>query len=105
LAAKRGRGAVRGGSALGRRHAGDSSPAAMGCVIDSAPTPAFAAEAADELQRLLKLLDNDLLRRLALAKMEGYSNEETAEKLDLSLSSVERKLRLIRQTWREERQA
>jgi DNA-directed RNA polymerase specialized sigma24 family protein len=42
------------------------------------------------------------VRRLALAKMEGYSNEETAQKLELSVSSVERKLRLIRQTWREE---
>jgi RNA polymerase sigma factor (sigma-70 family) len=102
LAAKRGSGAVRGDSVFAGKEAGESSHAGLSQVIDDAPTPAFAAEAADELQRLLKLLDGDSLRRLALAKMEGYSNQEICRQLDLSVSSVERKLRLIRQIWEDE---
>lgn len=103
LAAKRGGGAVRGDSVFAAQNPGESSVAGLSQVIDSAPTPAFAAQAAEELQRLLGLLNDDLLRRLALAKMEGYSNQEIARKLDIGLSSVERKLRLIRQTWQDEK--
>jgi DNA-directed RNA polymerase specialized sigma24 family protein len=102
LAAKRGGGAVRGDSVFAAKDPGDSSVAGFSHVIDTAPTPAFAAQAAEELQRLLKLLNDDLLRRVAVAKMEGYTNPEIAQKLEIGLSSVERKLRLIRQTWQDE---
>jgi RNA polymerase sigma factor (sigma-70 family) len=104
LAAKRGGGTVRGDSVFTGKNAGEWSPAGLNQVIDSAPTPAFAAEAGEELQRLLKLLDDDSLRRLALAKMEGFSNKEIGRQLDLSPSSIERKLRLIRQIWQQEGQ-
>jgi RNA polymerase sigma factor (sigma-70 family) len=102
LSAKRGGGNVRGDSVFVGKDAGESSLAGFSQVIDSAPTPAFAAQAAEELQRLLKMLENDRLRQIALAKMEGYSNQEIVRRLDMSLSSVERKLRLIRQTWQDE---
>jgi DNA-directed RNA polymerase specialized sigma24 family protein len=65
----------------------------------SEPTPEFAAEAADELRRLLEILDDDLLRQLALLRMEGYSNEQIAERLGCGLRSVERKLAIIRKAW------
>jgi DNA-binding NarL/FixJ family response regulator len=32
--------------------------------------------------------------------MEGYQNHEIAERLEISVSSVERKLRLIRELWK-----
>jgi RNA polymerase sigma factor (sigma-70 family) len=102
LAVKRGGGAVRGDSLFARKAHQESSPAGFSQVIDSSPTPEFAAQAADELERLLKLLENDVLRQLALAKMEGYTNQEIAERMKLSLTAVERKLRLIRQSWQEE---
>jgi RNA polymerase sigma factor (sigma-70 family) len=101
LAAKRGGGAVRGDSVFAGIAQEASSLGGFSQVVDSAPTPAFAAQAGEELQRLLKLLENDTLRQLALAKMEGYSNQEIARKLDMSISSIERKLRLIRQTWQQ----
>src|SRR5690242_10311307 len=47
-AAKRGGGAVRGDSVFAGKDPHDSSPAGFSQVIDSAPTPAFAAEASDE---------------------------------------------------------
>ena len=64
------------------------------------PDPAFAAQVAEECQRLLGALD-DGLRLLAVRKMEGYTNEEIAGLLNCSLATVERRLRLIRKEWEE----
>ena len=46
----------------------------------------------------MQLADADL-RALAIAKMEGYTNQEIAERLDCSLRTVERRLHLIRKKW------
>jgi RNA polymerase sigma factor (sigma-70 family) len=68
-------------------------------VIGSEPNPAFAAQVADDFQRLLSLLPDEALRALALAKLEGYSNEEIAEQMGCSLRTVTRRLLVIRRTW------
>jgi DNA-directed RNA polymerase specialized sigma24 family protein len=68
-------------------------------VIDREPTPEFAAEVADECQNLLAQLDNDEMRAIALARMDGYCTEEIAKRMGKSLSFIERKLRLIRAIW------
>lgn len=70
-------------------------------VIDHEPTPEFAAQVAEECERLLGLLDDDQLREVALWKMEGWTNEEIAQQLKCSLASVERKLRYIRRCWKD----
>jgi DNA-binding CsgD family transcriptional regulator len=44
-------------------------------------------------------LDSEVLRSVAVWKMEGYSNAEIAAKLGRSECTVERKLNLIRQIW------
>jgi DNA-directed RNA polymerase specialized sigma24 family protein len=81
---------------------GPVSPAAgLGQVVDREPTPAFAAEAAEAFRLLLDALPDEVLRRIAVAKMESYRNEEIAKMTSLSLRAVERHLRLIRQTWQE----
>jgi DNA-directed RNA polymerase specialized sigma24 family protein len=59
------------------------------------PPPEFQAAVAD----LLECLPSDELRRIALARMEGYSNAEVARRLGRSLSTVERKLQVIRVLW------
>ena len=97
LAKKRGGGNVRGGSAF----AHPSSGVAAAEFLDAQPTPAFAAETQDQLEVLLGKLDDGQLRRIAILKMSGNSNQEIAEQLSKSISSVERKLRLIREIWRE----
>jgi DNA-directed RNA polymerase specialized sigma24 family protein len=63
------------------------------------PDPAFAAQFAEECQRLLGLLRDDKLRLLAVRKMEGDTNEEVAALLHCSLATVERRLKLIRREW------
>ena len=67
------------------------------------PTPEFALEIAEECELLLGLLDDDVLRRVAVAKMEGYTNREIAGQLGVKLRTVERKLKLIRDLWLEQK--
>ena len=71
----------------------------LGRIAGTAPTPSFAAMVAEEYRYRLDLLPEDALRRIAVLKMEGYSNEEIAVQLGLGLRSVVRKLDLIRRTW------
>ena len=68
-------------------------------VADAMPTPEFAAMVADECRSLLGRLRDDSLRQVALLRMEGYTNEEVADRLGCSLRTVARKLELIRRTW------
>lgn len=97
-ARKRGGGEVAAASDL----AGDSSNVnCLDAVLSREPTPEMAAVFAEECERLLGKLDPEL-RQLAIGKMDGLSNEELARDLDCGLRTVERRLRLIRQTWSEE---
>jgi DNA-directed RNA polymerase specialized sigma24 family protein len=68
-------------------------------VTDSTATPLFAAMVAEEYRRRLEALPDDVLRRIAVLKMEGYRNEEIAAQLNLGLRSVVRKLDMIRRSW------
>jgi DNA-directed RNA polymerase specialized sigma24 family protein len=71
-------------------------------VVGTEPSPEFAAQVAEECQRLLQKLDKPDLKKIALWKMEGYTNKEIATKLGRVERSIERKLDLIRKTWEKE---
>jgi DNA-directed RNA polymerase specialized sigma24 family protein len=98
-ARKRGGGRVRQASALA---ADADEPDVLGEVVGREPSPEFAAQVAEECRRLLDLLGDDDLRRIALWKMEGFSNAEVAARLGRNEGTVERKLRLIRRAWERE---
>lgn len=68
-------------------------------MADTAPTPDFAAQVAEDCQRLLDLLGDDTLRQVAVWKMEGYGNREIADKLSCSRRTVARKMDAIRFLW------
>jgi RNA polymerase sigma factor (sigma-70 family) len=68
-------------------------------VVDPGPTPEFAAQVVDEFRELLERLGDDSLRSVALAKMEGYTNKQIADRLGCIEQTVERKLRSIRKIW------
>lgn len=70
-------------------------------VIGNEPSPDFAAEVADELERLVALSGEPMLATIAQRKLEGFSNEEIAQELDCSSKTIQRKLRRIRQEWEE----
>jgi DNA-directed RNA polymerase specialized sigma24 family protein len=76
--------------------------AGLDAVIGAEPTPDFAAQVAEECRRLLDLLGDAPLRAIALWKLEGYTNEEIAEKLDCVSRTIERKLARIREIWKQE---
>jgi DNA-binding CsgD family transcriptional regulator len=59
---------------------------------------------ADECRRLLVSLADERQRQIAVLRMEGYTNEEIAQRLGCGLRSVVRKLELIRKTWLAESQ-
>ena len=77
-------------------------------LISREPTPEFAAEVADQLDRLLALLDatgDDDLRPTALAKMQGETTPEIAARLGCGRRTVERKLQVIVRIWEREGEA
>jgi DNA-directed RNA polymerase specialized sigma24 family protein len=96
---KRGGGAVQGEAVLGVRDG--SAPAGLDQLPSREPTPEFAAQVAEECRRLLDLLDDAELRAIAIWKMEGETAPEIAGRLGCALSTVERRLRLIRRIWEE----
>lgn len=59
---------------------------------------AFAERVSEELEHRLAELAPDL-RDLAVAKLEGYTNAEISERMDVALRTVERRLHLIRRKW------
>jgi DNA-directed RNA polymerase specialized sigma24 family protein len=97
---KRGGGAVLGESGL--RRPDDSAAAGLDRLAGREPTPEFAAQVADECRRLLARLDDAELQAIAVWKMEGETTAAIAARLGCALSTVERRLRLIRQIWENE---
>jgi RNA polymerase sigma factor (sigma-70 family) len=93
---KRGGGKVQGESAWLDAVDGSDREGGINLVIGDEPTPAFAAEVAEETQRLLDALDSEELRKVAVWKMEGYSNQEIATKLACVERTVEQRMKIIR---------
>src|SRR5262249_19779096 len=89
-----------------RRKRGGAAQAAdepdLGQVLSREPSPAFAAQMADEIRRLLRNLGDCDLEAGALAKREGCSVDEIAARLGFAPRSVKRKLHLIRSIWERE---
>ena len=65
-------------------------------------TPEASYSALEECERLLSILPSEDLKRLAVLKVDGYTNEELAEILNCTRRSVQRRLQLIREIWTNE---
>ncbi len=98
---KRGGGDVRGESVFLNPATG-SDARGLDQIVRNEPTPSMLAALNEQHQRLLEMLANDTLRRIAISRMQGETNEEIADQLKLSVRSVERKLNLIRECWQRE---
>jgi len=101
-AKKRGEGLVRGESIFLKAGSDGGEMGGIGQVLGHEPTPELAALAAEGCEELLKMLDDETLVEVARYKLDGYTNEEIAEKLECVPRTVERKLRLIRDKWAKE---
>jgi DNA-directed RNA polymerase specialized sigma24 family protein len=79
--------------------AGGSGADVLGTAVGAEPAPEFAAQVAEECERLLSALEDRELRNLAVWKMEGYTNAELAARIGRAEVTVERKLARIRRKW------
>jgi DNA-directed RNA polymerase specialized sigma24 family protein len=69
--------------------------------LSSEPTPEFAAMVTEQHRRLRDALGDAALCQVLDLRLEGYTREEIAEKMGCAVSSVKRKLDMIRQAWLE----
>ncbi len=93
LSLKRGGGQVQPASDLPAR---DSDDDVLAHAVSSEPTPEFAAMVAEEYQRLLDRLGDDVLRKVAILRMEGFTGDAIADQLGCARRTVARQLALIR---------
>jgi DNA-directed RNA polymerase specialized sigma24 family protein len=73
----------------------DGAGGALEQQADPVPPPDHLVAAAEEYERLLGLLDEELCQ-IALWKVEGYRNREIASRLGCVETTVERKLQRMR---------
>jgi RNA polymerase sigma factor (sigma-70 family) len=84
-----------------QRRGGDNPPVPatleeLEQLLSDEPAPDFAAEFVDQYERLINSLKEEPQRTIALMKLEGFTNEEIATKLNCAKRTVQRKLELIR---------
>lgn len=97
---KRGGGRVLGESVLDG--SGDVGTPGIAAFLGREPTPEDAAEFAEQYERLLASLGDDVLRTIAARKLEGFSAPEIAAALGVSTRTVNRKTELIQAIWDKE---
>jgi DNA-directed RNA polymerase specialized sigma24 family protein len=93
LRQKRGGGLVRPASEVADDRDDD---ALLANVVGSEPTPEFAAMVAEEYRRLLDRLGDDVLRKVAVLRMEGFTTEAIAVQFGCARRTIARQLALIR---------
>ncbi len=71
-------------------------------IVGREPSPDLAAELAESLGRRIDGLGDDVLRQVALARLNGYSYDEIAAQLGCTTRTVIRKIEVIRRHWSEE---
>ena len=96
---KRGNGKVRGDSVFEREAARGNGVRGFDHIIAEEPTPETAEEVIDQCGEMLEQLEDDTLARIAVMKLEGFTNEEIADELNCAVRTVERKLFRIRMKW------
>jgi DNA-directed RNA polymerase specialized sigma24 family protein len=102
MADKRGAGAIRGESIFFNPANADSSMiAGLGNFSDDRLLPDTTEEILKNCEHLLEKLDDEKLRRTAIMRLEGYSNQEISEELGCSVARTKQRLQRIRELWGE----
>lgn len=66
---------------------------------DERPTHDVLVDVDEQFRHLLSLLDDQMLREIALLRLAGYTQLEIAEVFDLTDRTIKRKLQSIRRIW------
>jgi hypothetical protein len=93
------RGGGRAAVASDTSRTGDDGDSALDQLIGREPTPEFAAMITEQYLRLRDGLGDDSLRQVLDLRLEGYTREEIASRMNCAVRTVTRKLDVIRQTW------
>jgi DNA-directed RNA polymerase specialized sigma24 family protein len=64
-------------------------------VVARGPSPEIATMMVEESRRLLAVLNDDISRRIAILKMEGFSQREIAQQVGRTANTVRLRLRYI----------
>jgi DNA-directed RNA polymerase specialized sigma24 family protein len=80
----------------------ESSRDGFPAVASHDPTPEIAIMFADQVRHAMERLQDRELEQVALAKLDGDTNEKIAGLFGCSVRTVERRLRLIRKIWEQE---
>ena len=83
-----------------RRGGGFNPQPLSAVVVENAVTPEAIVSMQEQMEFLLAELRDDTLRQIALDRLSGYTNEEIAERQQVSVRTIERKLKLIREDWK-----
>ena len=77
----------------------DSCGSIQNCFIDDEPTPESYAIMREELDRLVEMLQDPVLKRIALLTLDNHGVQEIAAQLGYTRRSIHRKLKIIRGIW------
>jgi DNA-directed RNA polymerase specialized sigma24 family protein len=100
-AQKRGAGRIRSESVL-NKGSDESHGFALDRLVGDDPSPEFVVMLDEQHQRLLGLLRDDYLRKIAVSRIEGFTVPEIAADFCVTTRTIERKLQLIRHAWSKE---
>ena len=99
-AQKRGAGEVRGESVFPAP--GDNAAFGLGGYAAAQVEVRDVLISSEEIDRLFQKLNSEVLRDIAIMKLEGYEQDEIAKELEISPRTVGRKLAMIREQWSDE---
>ncbi len=68
-------------------------------LASGSPPPDVLASVSETLRILLDYLDDSELQEVAMARLNGLTNEEIAISLNRSVRTIERRMKLIRNIW------
>lgn len=74
----------------------DSARPVLEALVAREPSPELAAEFVETCESLFQSLDDPDLRQVVVLRMECYTDEEIAERLNWSRRTVQRRLEIIR---------
>ncbi len=77
----------------------DSPPAGVDVTVAREPTPEFAAEFVETCEYFYQSLDDPTLQQVVTLRLEGYTDNEVADRLKCSRRTVQRRLEVVRRHW------
>ncbi len=99
---KRGGGNVRGESVFINLQRPDELGNGLAQVVDEEQLPELSDRLIQMCEERLGELNDDVLRKIAMMRLQGYRQEEIAHELNCSRTTVKRKLAKIRDIWGDE---